>query len=75
MARYKSKSKHLEIEIGEKVEAERCPLKAGALYVFQIGSFLILGRWIPGWIIQPGRCISIAHAVVKVVGHVTRMIL
>lgn len=72
---YKITSEHTEVRKGERVELERRPLKTGALYLFQIGSVLILGRWFHGWIVQPSRWIDAGQAAVKVIGHVVRTLL
>lgn len=69
---YKVLSDHPELKRGKKFTVERAPLETGKLYLFRIDSLLILGRWFPGWIIQPGRWIEIDDASVRVLGRVAR---
>lgn len=67
---YKVVRNRLELERGKKFTVERRPLESGKLYLFRINSLLILGRWFPGWIVQPGRWIDTSGAEVKALGRV-----
>lgn len=70
---YRVLSTRLELKRGKKFTVERALLETGKLYLFRINSLLILGHWLPGWIVQPGRLIEIdEEASVKVLGRVAR---
>lgn len=75
MNRYKVISNRLELERGEKFKLVQRPLELGALCLFQIGALLVVGRWFPGFIVQPHRWIDISKTAVKVLGHIIRMMI
>jgi hypothetical protein len=75
MTRKKVRSKNTELPKGAKLTLTQGPLRTGVLYIFQVGALFILGRWSPGWIIQPHRWIEVGRAAVKVLGQVSRMVL
>lgn len=54
----------LELPHGERFTTSDSPVAAGNLCLFRVGPHLIIGRWFPGWIIQPGRWIKITGEVV-----------
>ena len=54
----------LELPHGARFSTNEESVKPGDLCLFQIGEILIIGRWIPGWILQPGRWIRITGDVV-----------
>lgn len=66
---------NLELPRGAKFTCEPQPLETGKLYLFQVGAFLIVGRWYPGWIIQPGRWIEVGKCVLKVLGQIRLLLL
>lgn len=79
MNKYTVVSNGLELPRGAKImlvhHLTHQALQAGELYLFKLGSFLILGRWFPpGWIVQPGRFIEIGKVVCKVLGHARHLL-
>lgn len=75
MTRKKVRSRNTELPKGEPFSLTPGPLRAGAIYLFQVGAIFIMGRWFPGWIIQPHRWIDIGRTALKVLGQVSRLIL
>lgn len=72
MNRYKAISNSLELEQGEKFTLAQRPLELGAMCLFQIGALLVVGRWFPGFVVQPHRWIDISRSAVKVLGRIIR---
>lgn len=69
MAKHEVTRAGLELPKGARLTTPESDAKAGDLCKFQVGTHLILGRGIPGWIIQPGRWIRITgDVVVKLLG-------
>lgn len=63
MAVYKIAKHGLELPHGERFTINDAPVAAGDLCLAQVGPHLIVGRWFPGWIIQPGRWVRITGEV------------
>lgn len=64
MAKYEVTKLGLEMPKGARLTTLESGAKAGDLCRFQVGTYLILGRAIPGWIIQPGRWVRITGDVI-----------
>lgn len=70
MATYEVTKQGLELPRGKRLTPIESPVAAGDLCVCVIGKVKVLGRWVPGWIIQPGRWIRITgDVIVKTLGR------
>lgn len=68
---YRVRAQGLEPPHGSRFKAYKVSVQSGDLVLCKIGPHLIVGRWIPGWIIQPGRLIRITGKIlVQVLGVV-----
>lgn len=72
MIRYEVVREGLELERGAKLTLDRSGLTYGALCLFQVNTLLIVGRWFPGLIVQPGRWIDTGRAAVHILGLIIR---
>lgn len=71
MSQYEITGKNLELPHGERFTIKESAPVAGDLCLIRVGQRLLIGRWIPGWIIQPGRWIRLtSDVIVKLLGLV-----
>lgn len=69
---YRVTAPHLELPRDTTFCVDDFPVHTGSLCLFQIGeTYLTIGRWVPGWIVQPGRWIRLAsNSAVKIIGTI-----
>ncbi len=64
MVVYEVTGKNLEMPKGKRFSTNATGVQMGDLCLCEIGEIKIVGRVVPGWIIQPGRWIRITSKVV-----------
>lgn len=69
MTIYEVTSEGAELPYGARFTVKLSPIKQGTLCLFSVGTHLIIGRWIEGWIVQPDRWIHVSAVVVKCLGQ------